>query len=76
MYALFLLRMFTTFAFIPGVDSMHIDLHEAVATVGFHNINLRIFNLRVSNPNNLIVDVFFDTMSDFKVPGSRPKTTR
>ena len=26
-------------------------------TVGFHNFNLRIFNLRVSNPNRLIVDV-------------------
>ena len=41
-------------------------------TVGFHNFNLRIFNLRVSNPNKLIVDVLFDTMSDFNVPGSRP----
>ena len=27
-------------------------------TVGFHNFNLRIFNLRVSNPDKLIVDVF------------------
>ena len=26
--------------------------------VGFHNLNLRIFNSRVSNPNNLIVDAF------------------
>ena len=26
-------------------------------TVGFHNFNLRIFNLRVSNPNKLIVSV-------------------
>ena len=26
--------------------------------VGFHNFNLRIFNLRVSNPNKFIVDVF------------------
>ena len=42
-------------------------------TVGFHNFNLRIFNLRVSNPDELIVDVFFDTMSDFNVPGSRPQ---
>ena len=25
--------------------------------VGFHNLNLRIFHLRVSNPNKLIVDV-------------------
>ena len=45
-------------------------------TVGFHNFNLRIFNLRVSNPNKSIVDVFVDTMSDFNVPGSRPKKTR
>ena len=28
-------------------------------TVGFHNFNLRIFNLRVSNPNKWIVDVFW-----------------
>ena len=42
-------------------------------TVGFHNFNLRTFNLKVSNPNKLIVDVFVDTMSDFNVPGSRPK---
>ena len=41
-------------------------------TVGFQNFDLRIFNLRVSNPNKLIVDVFVDTMSDFNVPGSRP----
>ena len=41
-------------------------------TVAFHNFNLRNFNLRVSDPSKLIVDVFFDTMSDFNVPGSRP----
>ena len=28
------------------------------ATPGFHNFNLRIFNLRVSNPHKLMVDVF------------------
>ena len=28
------------------------------STVGLHNFSLRIFNLRVSNPNELIVDVF------------------
>ena len=27
-------------------------------TIGFHNVNLRIFKLRVSNPDKLIVDVF------------------
>ena len=53
-----------------GRTTSHID------TVGFHNFNLRMFNLRVSNPYKLIVDVFFDTMSDFNVPGSRPKKTR
>ena len=41
-------------------------------TVGFHNFNLRFFDLRVSHPIKLIVDVFVDTMSDFNVPGSRP----
>ena len=49
---------------------------EEESAVGFHNFNLRIFNSRVSNPNKLIVDVFVDTMSDFNVPGSRPKKTR
>ena len=29
------------------------------STGGFHNFNLRIVNLRVSNPDNLMVDVFF-----------------
>ena len=33
-------------------------LQLAHHTVGFHNFNLRIFNLRVSNPNKLIVDDF------------------
>ena len=46
------------------------------SAVGFHNFNLRTFNLRVSNPSKFIVDVFFDTMSDFNVPGSRPKKKR
>ena len=29
-----------------------------MSTVGFYNFNLRVFNLRVSNPNKLIVHVF------------------
>ena len=33
-------------------------LPHACWTVGFHTFNLRIFNLRVSNPNKLIVGVF------------------
>ena len=35
------------------------DIHAH--TIGFHNFNLRIFNLRVSNPNKLIVFLFFLT---------------
>ena len=55
---------------------MFIIIIIIIITVGFHNFNLRIFNLRVSNPNKFIVDVFVDTMSDFNVPGSRPPKTR
>ena len=44
-----------------------------VRTLGFHNFNLRIFNLRIPNPSKLTVYVFFDTMSDFNVPKLRPK---
>ena len=44
---------------------------HVINTVGFHNFNLRIFNLRVSNPNNYFFH-FYDTISDFSVPGSRP----
>ena len=33
------------------------SIHKHDSTVGFHNFNLRIFNLRVSNPDKLIVDV-------------------
>ena len=45
-------------------------------SVDFHNFNLRIFNLRVSNPNKLI-GCFFDTMSDFisMCQGLGPKKT-
>ena len=31
--------------------------HLCMHTVGFHNFNFRIYNLRVSNPNKSIVDV-------------------
>ena len=44
-----------------------------ILTVGFHNFNLRIFNLRISNPKQSICVCFFDTMSDFNAPGPRPK---
>ena len=32
--------------------------NKQTSTVGFHNFNLQTFNLRVSNPNKLMVDVF------------------
>ena len=60
----------------PCASSTPRTLPSRASTVGFQNVNLRIFNLRVSNPNKLIVDIFVDTMSDFNVPGSRPKKTR
>ena len=39
---------------------MHIYIYIytcSIRTVGFHNLNLRIFDLRVSNPSKPIVDV-------------------
>ena len=39
-------------------DDMPVIREDEPSTVGFHNFNLRIFKLRVSNPNELIVDVF------------------
>ena len=42
-------------------------------TVGFHNFNLRIFNLRVLNPNKLIVDVFLTRCRISKCQGLGPK---
>ena len=44
-------------------------------TVGFHNFNLRIFNLRVSNPNKLIVDVFLTRRRISMCQGLGPKKT-
>ena len=44
-------------------------------TVGFHNFNLRILNLRVSNPNKLIVDVFFTRCLISMCQGLGPKNT-
>ena len=40
-------------------------------TVGFHNFNLRLFNLSLKS-EQINCGCFFDTMSDFNVPGSRP----
>ena len=42
-------------------------------TVGFHNFNLRIFSLRVSNPNKLIVDVFLTRCRISMCQGLGPK---
>ena len=42
-------------------------------TVGFHNFNLRIFNLRVSNPNKSIVDVFLTRCRISMCQGLGPK---
>ena len=42
----------------PGSRNSLAPSAGSAGTVGFHNFNLRIFNLRVSNPNKLIVDVF------------------
>ena len=44
-------------------------------TVGFHNFNLRIFNLRVSNPNKLSVDVFSTRCGISMCQGLGPKNT-
>ena len=44
-----------------------------LGTVGFHNFNLRIFNLRVSNPNKLIVDVFLTRCRISMCQGLGPK---
>ena len=52
------------------ITNMFISNH---ITVGFHNLNLRIFNLRVSNPNKLIVDVFLTRCRISMCQGLGPK---
>ena len=47
--------------------------YDLQGTVGFHNFNLRIFNLRVSNPNKLIVDVFLTRCRTSMCQGLGPK---
>ena len=44
-------------------------------TVGFHNFNLRIFNLRISNPNKLIVYVCLTRCRISMCQGLGPKNT-
>ena len=48
-------------------------ISQIACTVGFHNFNLRIFNLRVSNPNKLIVDVFLTRCRISMCQGLGPK---
>ena len=48
-------------------------LRDSLDTVGFHNFNLRIFNLRVSNPNELIVDAFLTRCRISMCQGLGPK---
>ena len=50
-------------------------LRTPPSTVGFHNFNLRNFNLRVSNPNKLIVDVFLTRCRISMCQGLGPKNT-
>ena len=42
-------------------------------TVDFHNFNLRTFNLRISNPNKFIVDVFLTRCRISMCQGLGPK---
>ena len=51
-------------------------INRSVITVGFHNFNLRTFNLRVSNPNKLIVDVFLTRCRISMCQGLGPTKTR
>ena len=56
---------------IPNDDSVYSGRWKR--TVGFHNFNLRIYNLRVSNPNKLIVDVFLTRCRISMCQGLGPK---
>ena len=46
----------TYIEYLPGRDPRAAARAIHYSTVGAHNVNLIIFNLRVSNPNKLIVD--------------------
>ena len=52
---------------------LYIYIYIYIGTVGFHNFNLRIFNLRVSDPNKLIVDVFLTRCRISMCQGLGPK---
>ena len=63
-------RFLTIFKIWVDVHELEVDV-----TVGFHNFNLRIFNLSLKF-EQINCGCFFDTMSDFNVPVSRHKKTR
>ena len=50
-----------------------VNIRTRMRTLGFHNFNLRILNLRVSNANKLIVDVCFTRCRILTCQGLRPK---
>ena len=52
---------------------MYVYIYIYSNTVGFHNFNLRIFNLRVSNPKKLIVDAFLTRCRISMCQGLGPK---
>ena len=60
------------------IDTIYIQytciLYVSNSTAGFHNFNLRIFNLRVKS-EQINCGCLFDTMSDFNVPRSAQKNT-
>ena len=58
---------------LPRWPQLSLPACQGASTVGFHNFNLRIFNLRVSNPNKLIVDVFLTRCRISMCQGLGPK---
>ena len=58
-----------------GRESVGAVARKRVHTVFSNNFNLRIFKLSLKS-EQINCGCFFDTMSDFNVPGSRPKKTR
>ena len=59
-----------------GVQLLKHKERRRTNAVGFHNFNLRIFNLRVSNPSKLIVDVFLTRCRISMCQSLGPKKTR
>ena len=60
-------------AYSAAVEGRGPEGGDVQTTVGFHNFNLRIVNLRVSNPNKLIVDVFLTRCRISMCQGLGPK---